>query len=177
VELKNFKKRAWLGIGIIAGSMVVFGAAFYVLAGDISQQAALVTAGRNAVASQSALINSYSNLKENAPAAAVYQAAMDRLLGGQDDLIAFPSQVGGIARNDGVELTFSFVGDPVPGGANTVGYVGFRLNATGSLNSITAFLKDMESSAPILLSRIDSFDLTQSGSGYVLTATGRVFFE
>lgn len=103
---------------------------------------------------------------------------MDRLLGGQDDLIAFPSQVGGIARNDGVELTFSFVGDPVPpSGTNTVGYVGFKLNATGSLSGISAFLKDMELSAPILLSRIDSFDLTQSGSGYVLTASGRAFFN
>ena len=157
--------------------MIVFGVAFYMLASDVAQQAALVTQGRNATLSQTALINSYSNLKENAPAAAAYQVAMDRLLGGQDNLIAFPSQVGGIARNDGVELTFSFVGDPVPATTSTVGYVGFKLNATGSLNSITAFLKDMESSAPILLSRIDSFDLIQSGVDYALTASGRVFFD
>ena len=110
VELKNFKRRAWVGIGIIAGSMIIFGIGFYVLTGDISQQAALVTQSHDAVASQSALINSYSNLKKNAPAAATYQVAMDRLLAAQDDLIAFPSQVDGIARNDGVESDLFFCG-------------------------------------------------------------------
>ncbi len=167
----------WIGISIIAGSMIVFGAAFYFLANNIQQQANAVAQSRDNITNQDALINSYTDLKENAQAAATYQTAMDKLLATQDNLIAFPSQVDGIARNDGVDLVFSFVGDPVPAGAGTVGYVGFKLNATGSSDNLTAFLKDIELSAPILLSKIDSFDLTQSGSNYALDARGKVFFK
>ena len=126
---------------------------------------------------QSALINSYSDLKANAAVAAAYQAAMDKLLATQDNLIAFPSQIDGIARNDGVNAIFSFQSNPVPAGAKRRDMSAFKLNATGSLNGIMAFLKDMESSTPILLSKIDTFDLTQSGSSYSLSANGRVFFK
>jgi hypothetical protein len=177
VEQDNFKRHVWIGVGIIAGSMVVFGVAFYILAGNIQKQADAITVGRNTIANQSALINSYSNLKENAAAAAAYQAAMDKLLATQDNLIAFPSQIDGIARNDGVDMTFSFQGDPVPASLNTAGYVGFKLDVTGPLSGIIVFLKNIESSAPILLLKIDTFDLAQSGSGYALAATGRVFFK
>ena len=167
----------WTGIGIIIGGMVIFGAVFYFLAGSIQEQTDAIANGRNDIAVQSALINSYSNLKENAAIAASYQAAMDKVLATQDNLIAFPSQIDGVARNDGVTATFSFQDNPVPAGTNTVGYVDFKLNVTGSLDGVTAFLKDVELSAPILLSKIDAFDLTQSGSGYVLAADGRVFFK
>ena len=169
--------QVWIGLGVIVGSMVVFGAVFYFLAGSISGQTAAITGGQADVDDQSALINSYSNLKTDAPAAAQYQTAMDKILATQDNLIAFPSQIDGIARNDGVEETFSFQGDPVPATQDTPGYVGFKLNATGPLVAITAFLEDTESSTPILLSKIDAFDLTQNGSDYALAASGRVFFK
>jgi hypothetical protein len=177
VEQKNFKEQVWTGVGIIVGSMIVFGVALYLTANDLQEQIGAVTKSRSDIADQSVLINSYSNLKENAQAAAAYQTAMDQLLATQDNLIAFPSQINGLARNNGVDLVFSFEGDPVPAGSSTVGYVDFKLNATGSLDGITAFLKDMESSTPVLLSTIDSFDLTQSGSNYIVVALGRVFFK
>ncbi len=102
---------------------------------------------------------------------------MDKLLATQDNLIMFPTEIDSVARKDGVDATFSFEGDPVLASMSTVGYVNFSLNATGPLNDITAFMKDMESSSQILLSRIDSFTVTQSGSNYVLVASGEVFFK
>jgi hypothetical protein len=167
----------WVGIGIVAGSMVVFGVASYILVGDIQKQADAITRSRNDIASQSALVNSYSNLKANATEAAADQTVMDKLLAPQDNLISFPSQIEGVARNDGITMSFSFRGDPVPAGKNMVGHVGFTLNAIGPLSGIMAFLHDIESVTPILLSKIDTFDLTQSGLSYALAATGRVFFK
>lgn len=177
MEQKNFKRQVWVGIGIVAGSMVIFGVAFYVLVGNIQKQAAAITDSRASISTQSTLINSFSNLKANTDVAATYQAAMDKLLASQDNLISFPSQIEGVARNDGITVAFAFQGDPVPATQNTVGYVGFTLNASGGLGDITTFLENIESSTPILLSRIDTFDLTQSGANYALAATGRVFFK
>ena len=174
---QNFKEQIWIGGGIIIGSLVIFGVAFYVLAGDIQHAADTITKNRNLIANQSMLINSFSDLKANAAAAAVYQSAMDKVLSTQDNLIIFPTQIDGLARKEGVEVTFSFEGDPVPAEASKVGYVNFSLSATGPLDGITAFMKDIESSAQILLSKIDSFDIAQSGSNYVLSASGEVFFK
>jgi hypothetical protein len=177
MDPKNFKKQMWIGIGVVAGSMIIFGVAFFILVGNIQTQADAITTSRNDIASQSALVNSYSDLKANVAEAVTYQTAMDKLLATQDNLISFPSQIEAIAQNDGVTITFSFQGDPVPAGNKTVGYVEFGLNASGPLNGIIAFLNDIESATPILLSKVDTFDLTESGSSYTLAATGRVFFK
>lgn len=174
---ENFKKQAWIGIGIVAASVIVFGAAFYVLTGDIQKQVDAIAGYRSDIANQSALIDSYGNLKANVASATAYQAAMDKLLGTQDNLIAFPSQIDSIARSDGVDAKFSFESNPVPAGPNMAGYVGFDLNATGPLSSISTFLEDIESSTPILLSKIDTFDLSQSGQTYTIATKGRVFFK
>ena len=167
----------WLGIVIIAGSLAVFVGMFSVLSADIQRASDAITNNRATIAKEGALINSYSGLKANAANAAVYQSAMDKLLGSQDNLIVFPSQIDNLARKEGVDGSFTFVGNPVPAGPDTVGYSDFTLNVTGQLADITGFMDDMESSAPILLSKIDSFDLTQSGQSYALTAEGRVFFK
>ena len=177
MEQRNFKKQLWLGIGIVAGSVVVFGIAFYLVAGDIGNVATAITRSRSDIATQNAIIGSYSDLKENAGTAANYQTAMDKLLAEQDELITFPSQLDGIGRSNGVDVTFSFQGDPVLAGQNKVGYINFRLSAIGSLDNVTAFLKDVEVSVPILLSRVNSFDLTQNGPNYTLAAQGKVFFK
>ena len=92
VEQKDFKKQLWLGIGIIAGSMVVFGVVFYIFANNVKNSTDAIVRGRNDIIEESTFINSYSNLKKNAPAVATYQVAMDQLLAAQDNLIAFPSQ-------------------------------------------------------------------------------------
>jgi hypothetical protein len=177
VEQKNFKRSLWLGIGIITVSIIVFGVAFYILAGDIASSTNAIISGRDEITEQSAFINSYSSLKENASAVSAYQGAMDQLLASQDNLISFPSQLDGVSRNDNVTIAFSFQGDPVPATSKAPGYVGFHLDVAGSLGNLTAFLKDMESSAPILLSKIDTFDLSQNGPGYALAIDGRVFFR
>ena len=177
MEQKDFKKQLWFGVGIIVGSMVVFGVAFYIFAGNVKSSTDAIVRGRNDIIEESTFINSYSNLKENAPAVAAYQVAMNQLLAAQDNLIAFLSQLEGLSRNDNVTVSFSFVGDPVSATPTAPGHVGFHLEATGSLSNLTEFLKDMEASAPILLSEIDTFDLSQNGSGYALTADGKVFFR
>ena len=98
MEQKNFKKSLWLGIGIITFSMIVFGVAFYILAGDIGSTTNAIIQGRDAITNQSAFINSYSNLKANVPPVSAYQGAMDQLLVSQDNLIEFPSQLGVISK-------------------------------------------------------------------------------
>lgn len=177
MEPKNFKRQTWIGGIIIAASIAAFSIAAVLFANDIGAQASAITQARTQAATQSAMINAYSTLKADSATAGSYQAAMDKLLSTQDNLIGFPSQIDNIAHNDGVDLTFSFEGNPTPSGPNAPGYMGFTMNAIGGMSNIILFLRDMEASAPIMISKIDSFDLTQSGANYTLSATGKVFFR
>lgn len=172
-----FKRRFWIGVGIIAASMVIFAATAFFVGGDIGAAANAITTARSRAAEQSAMITAYTGLKADAATAATYQTAMDKLLSSQDNLIGFPSQINNIAHNDGVDLTFTFNGNPTLSTGGSPGSIGFTMNAIGSLSNIITFIGDVESNAPIMLSRIDTFDLTQGGSNYALAATGRVFFK
>jgi hypothetical protein len=174
---KVFKRRFWTGIGIIIGSIALFAVAIFFIGGDMSTQASAITAARSNYAEQSAMVNDYGSLKADAANAAVYQTAMSRLLSSQNDLIGFSSQIDNVAHNDGVDLTFAFVGAPVLPAGNTPGSAGFKMTAIGSLQNIVTFLHDIELGAPIMLLKIGAFDLTQSGSNYSITATGNVFFQ
>ena len=86
------------------------------------------------LASESTLVNSFSDLKENVASAAVYQTAMDKLLATEDNLIVFPSQIDGLAQNDDVDAAFSFEGDPVPSGREHGGARRFYFERDGAVD-------------------------------------------
>ena len=172
-----FKKRFLIGAGIVTASLIIFVGAAFFLGNDITTQASAITAARSNAADQSAMVNAYSVLKSDAATAATYQAAMDKLLPSQNDLIGFQSQIDNIAHNDGVDLTFTFSGSSTPPVNTAPGSIGFTLSAIGPLQSIINFLSDIESRAPIALSKFDAFTVTQEGSNYGLDGTGHVFFR
>ena len=172
-----FKKRFWIGTGVILISFVIFAAVAFFLSNDITTQASAITKARSNAASQSAMVNAYSVLKSDAATAVTYQAAMDKLLPSQNNLIGFQSQIDNIAHDEGVDLTFTFSSSSTPSAGNVPGSIGFTMNVVGPLPGIVNFLTDIESRTPITLSKIDTFTLAQDGSNYGFDGTGHVFFR
>lgn len=172
-----FKKQMMISGIIILASIIVTGVIVYFLAVRQSAMADAITIGRQAVMGQATQFGMLADLKQNAPAAAKYQAAMNELLPSQDDLITFPPQVDDLSRTDGVTSNFAFQPSITSASADAPGSVGFNLNVSGPMSNIIAFMKDFEVTAPILLSEIDSVNVTGNGSTYTLAAQGRVFFQ
>ena len=95
---QNFKKQVWIGIGIIAGSPIVFGMAFFILAGQYPGSADTIMKNRDDDHERKRAHQLIQQFERKRFAAAVYQAAMDQLLSTQDNLIAFPTQIDGVSQ-------------------------------------------------------------------------------
>jgi hypothetical protein len=172
-----FKKQLWISAAIIAASAVAAGIALYFLAGNIGALADKIIRTREAIANQSAEYGILASLKAGATNAVRYEAAIDKLLPSQDGVILFGSQVSDLSKRDGVSSNFSFQGDAVPAEASVPGNIGFTLSVTGPLASLSTFLEDLETKSPVVLSHINTIDLSQSGGSYTVSAQGRVFFK
>jgi hypothetical protein len=116
-------------------------------------------------------------LETTAPEAALYEAAMEKLLPDQYGLVDFGPWLTKLGNQYGVTASFSFQGNPSAPPAGTLGSAPFSLTAQGdSIQSLTNFLKDIESQAPGYLLSISSFDLSNSANPS-LTAQGTLFFR
>ncbi len=173
----NFKRKFWISISVVIGTIAASSVALYFLSIRIEEAANVIAATRTGTASQNAEFQDLANLKKNATAAATYQVVMDKLLASQEALITFPTQVDALGRADGVSTSFSFHGSPISASTSTPGNAVFSLDVSGPIDNLLSFLKDFESSAPILLSSLDTVSLTGDGSNYTLTAEGAVYFK
>jgi hypothetical protein len=174
---ENFKRKLWIGFGIVFGSIVIASVALYFLSGDLNAQAAAIFAQKTSDQSQTQAVANLATLKSTAPAAARYEAAMERLLPDQFGLVGFGQWLDQVGSQYGVTATFSFQGNPSTPAPGTLGSAPFSLTAQGSsIQGLTAFLENIESQAPGFLLSISSFDLT-GGANPSLTAQGVLFFR
>lgn len=176
-SVDHFKKQLWISTAIIVGSVILAGIALFLLASHIDSLTLKITGARQAAADESAAYGMLAGLKRDATAAAQYQIAVDKLLPSQDGVIAFSSQVNQLAVNEGVSSNVSFQGDATPPAPPLAGSINFILSATGPIDKVLAFIKDVELKAPVALSSIDTFDLSRSGGGYTISAQGKVYFK
>ena len=174
--MKNsFAKQLWLSLGIVLGSVVLATIALYFLSGQMDAEAQKIVTDQAIVGRQVALLGILAELKRDAPIAAQYSQAMDKLLPKHDDLIGLSPWLNGIAATHGVTITFSFTGASSPPNGSMPGSDVFSLSANGNLANLTAFLEDAETKAAGYLLTIDTFDLSGSENGYQLSMQGKAF--
>src|SRR5580698_7419156 len=139
--MKNdFPKRFWIGMGIIIGSIALTGGAFYYLTGAIGVQASAVLSAKTNAQNDASEVGNLASLEGQAPIAAEYEAAFQKLLPDQQSLITFGSWVNQIGSKYGVSATVSFVGSSTPSSGGTPGSASFTMSAQGSEGSMAPFL-------------------------------------
>ncbi len=174
-EMKNdFGKRWWTSMGIVLGAIVIASVALYFLSNDLTAQADKIVNDQAMLAAQTATVNALAHLKADAPQAAVYAAAMGKLLPTHDNLLGFPQWLVALGQSHHVAVSSAFQGQSAIATAATPGIDGFSMTATGASTDLVAFLRDLEGSSVFLLS-IDSVNLTNNGSAYQLNAQGKLF--
>lgn len=174
---RHFRRQLILGLEIIAGSVLIFGAGLYLLADDLENKSEKIVTARALISQTAATIEALADLKNDAPKADAYRRAIDKILVSQDRLLDFPRWLEGLARGRKVALTFSFQGSQVKPLDNAPGHIGFSLDIRGALANLTEFLKDVEFQSPRFLVSLDNFNLNGSGSSYRITSQGKVYFR
>jgi hypothetical protein len=173
----HLNRQLWIGFSVIVASIAIAAIAFYLLTGHIDTAVAQIVADQALVEQQTGALGVVAQLKQQAPQAAIYQAAMDKLLPAQDGLIGFTQWVSGIATQDQVTTSVSFQGSGAPSPGVSGGQTGFSISVGGGINNIIAFLNDIESKVPGFLLQLTSFDLTNQNGTYQLTAQGNLFYR
>ena len=173
----HFKRRFWISVSIVIVTIMVSSLALYFLMGSIEETANAIGAARAATAGDNAEFQDLANLKKDAPTAATYQAAMDKLLASQEALITFPTQIDSLSRADAVSVSFAFQGSPTAATPSAPGSEGFTLDISGPMANILAFLKDFESNSPVLLSSLNTASLSGENANDTLRMQGMVYFK
>lgn len=173
----NFKKRLWIGVGVIFGSMVIAFGAFYFLSDGLHVQADSVVAEKVAAQRAAAAIANFAALKTDAPQAAKYEAVMQKLLPDRSGLITFNTWVNQIAKRYGVAATVAYQGDPtLPVGA-VPGSAAFTMTVQGPENSIVPFVNYITARAAGFPLSFGSFDFTDDRTQENLIAQGTLYFR
>jgi hypothetical protein len=176
--MKNdFTRRFWTGMGIIIGSIVLTGGAFYYLTGAMEQQATDVLTAKTNTENDASAVANLASLESQAPTAGQYEALFQKLLSNQQGLITFSSWVDQIGSKYGVAATVSFVGSSTPASAGAPGFVPFTMSAQGPEGSLPPFLDYLASKAPGFIVSFSSFDFTDDRSQQTLNAVGSVYFR
>jgi len=172
----NLNRQLWIGFSMIVVSIGLAIGTFYFLIGRIDTAVAQIVADRALIIQQSGALGVVAQLRQQAPRAAVYQAALDKLLPAQDGLIGFSQWIAGIASRNEVVASVSFQdsGSGAPGGN---GQERFSITVNGSVNNIIAFLNDIESKEPGFLLQLSSFDFTNQGGNYQFIGQGVLFYR
>ena len=174
--MKNsFKTQLWVSLGVVFGTIIATGIGLYFLSGDLTAQGDKIITDKTLIARQTAVLGVLAQLKSDAPRAAQYQAAINKLLPAHDNLISFSPWLDALGQAHKVSVAFSFTGGNMAVTDTAPGSDGFSMSAQGAAADLAAFLGDLESQAPGFLLSIDSFDLINNGSDYKLSTQGRLF--
>jgi len=174
--MKNsFKKQLWISFGFIFGAAAIASSAIYFLSGDLTAQADKIVTDKSLAAKQTAAVGVLGDLKTQAPIAAQYQAAMEKLLPTHDNLINFSQCLTSVGSSHHVSVSFNFQGGTTAATDAAAGSDSFSMNVTGASADILAFLTEIETQTQAFLISIDSFSLTNDAAGYRLSAAGKVF--
>jgi hypothetical protein len=176
----NFKKKAWISLGIIIGSIILASAAFYYFSSNLSVQANKITLVRQAASNNNNALNSLALLKGDESKAEIYTAEMNQLLPDQYGIVNFNSWLVKAGASYGVSVSSAFVGSGNPSvqaTASTPGTINFSLSVQGPVGDTTKFIMYLESESTGYLLTLTSFDYTSDVSGEKVNAQGILFFR
>ena len=171
----NFKRQLIMSLAVMLGGIVLSAGAFYFLVGNINAAANTIVTDKALADQQSGALAVVATLKRQEAQAAVYQAAMNKLLIGQDGLIGFNQWISNAAARHQVTDTVTFQhASPLDSFA---GEMGFSLGVNGSIANIISFLNDIELEGSGYLVQIKAFTLTSVNGSYQLSSQGYVFYK
>jgi Tfp pilus assembly protein PilO len=174
---KIFARRLWISFGVIAASIAVAVGAIYYLSGDLAVQAAAIVSARTKAQNQTAAVANLATLKAQAPQAAQYEAAFNKLLPSQYGLVTFNQWFANAGMQYGVTAGASFQGSATPSQGSTPGTTAFSFSVKGAPSNVEAFLDGVSKRATGFLLSIDSFDVSVDNGNYQVAGRGTLFSQ
>lgn len=175
---ENFRKKLLIGISLIVGGFLAFGAIAYFVSGILSAEAQKISLDRDTIRNHSDLIEGLAKQKSSSPEVEKFSQAVDLILPPKDQLVNLSGWLDSLSRARNVSVNFSFSGETVPVSGTNAGYIRFSLNISGDYANVIDFLRDIELKSPKYTVSFDTLDLKKNGvTNYIVITNGRVFFR
>ncbi len=140
MEKKRFVRQLWISLGIIVGSVAIAAGILVFLSGNISAHANTIVSDRATVQSKTGALAGLAQLESEAPQAARYQLAIDRLLPDQYGLVTFTQWIAQLGAKYDVTTNAAFQGSVVPSAGTTPGTAQFSFSAEDHRKILPHFL-------------------------------------
>jgi hypothetical protein len=174
----DFKRQLWITLGVLAAGVVVFGSAYYWAINRVNSLTASIIEQRSLIWQGSNLTETLANLKKEKQTVEAYTQALNNLVATRDQLVVnFSKWLNNEAMQYRVGVDFSFQGGETQAAQDNLGYAGFSIKLSGSLNDSVNFLRHLERETRQFLLSFGSFDVDRGPSGYIISANGRVYFK
>lgn len=174
----QFRKKVWLGLGLIFAGIVVFGAPSFWLAGKIEKDSKKASLTQTSIANYSRAVAILAELKSKSSEVKSYGNRLNALLPSRDDLIELPKFLEERGRIHQVSVKFAFKGEAATKPKDSQpGSVAFTLDVTGSDERLRSFFREIETASTKFMIVLDTMDMNLSGNEYRVTAQGRAFFK
>lgn len=175
---KSFKNEVIVGICIIVGAIAIFFVVSAIMAGTVGDISGKIIAAKALLARRAELVSNLAQIKKAASEVGAYGQKMSALLPPQDQLLNLPQALQSSASAHAISFSFSFRGTPTVPQPTVAGIATFSADASGKIDNLLLFLKDIELSSTRYIIGIDNFDLSRvDADNYHLVFQGRAFFR
>lgn len=173
----HFRKSLWVGMSLVAASIVGFGIFMYWYGGKVGATANEIKTLRGLALTHARTLEEFVALKRDAPNARLYQAQMDAYIPNEDQLLDLPRWLEGFAAVFGIHIDFSFQGGQLEPQGVQPGYTQFSMTLEGEYEKLRAFLRKVELDSEKFVVAIDTLDVVHFAENrFNMRAEGKVFY-
>lgn len=168
----NFKKRLLINIGIPLVICLLLITAVVFLGLDITNQTNKIEQLQGSLRYYIEMTESLALLRQDSEKAKHYLPELESILPMRDQLVAFPSDLGIIARQSKVEINSS-LGQESPGNEKNLGKIEFTVAGQGEFDNLLNFLTLLKNSRYFI--KIKTLDFGRQEGNFKALLTGQVF--
>jgi len=175
--MNGFRTYILVSVGIIVGSITLFGVAVAYFLGNSNTTAKTISETRSMIESRAHQLEFLAAFKAIENKLVSYETRMDLLLPVKDELFDYPASLTASANKNDVNADFVFRSEQpsVPG---TLGYAEFALTSRGALDALHSFFTSIDNTGDRYLTNLISLDVSSRGaSEYQIVTQGRVYYR
>lgn len=168
----DFKKRLLINLGVPLGICLFLTITLVFLDSDIKNQTNKIEQLRGSLRYYIEMTESLALLRQDSEKARHYFPELESILPTRDQLVAFPGDLGIIARQSKVEVSSS-LGQESPGSGKNLGETNFVVTGQGEFDSLLNFVALLKNSRYFI--KIKTLDFSRQDSSFKALLTGQVF--
>ncbi len=172
--MSEFRKAIIIRTAIVAGGSIFLLAAAIFTAFHINEQIAEIQNLRRVIQSRVISVESIALLRRDSEKAEAATGVINNALPTKDGIIIFSREMDRLAKENNVQFGFSFTSETAAAG-DQLGSIGFTATTQSSYQSLTKFLKTLETSRFII--NTQSIDAVRGGELFNAVIKGTVTYR